>query len=87
LKNTLTDDTQQEDIEVKLPEGPGRFTLLHYACSCGDKEIFEFVYNLCTDLENFLFAQNTNEEKEVPLHWAVQRGQLEITKVLVERMQ
>ena len=58
----------------------GQYSLLHYASACGDFEIFCMVMRECTQLEHTLFSDKHNQNKEVPLHWAVQRGNIEIVE-------
>lgn len=77
-------DLKSEEDQTKVNEG--EYTLFHYACSAGDPEIFTFVRDKCTDLQNFLFDKDCNRTQETPLHWAVNTNQIIITKMLIEDM-
>ena len=67
----------------------GEYTLLHFACSVGDLDIFEFVHEKCQDLKSVFDGDDDpgtlqNSTKENPLHFAVSRNNIEIAKVLIE---
>jgi len=77
-------DTDNGDLK-NISEG--EYSLLHYACSAGDPDIFIFIKDKCKDLQNFLFDCSANKTQETPLHWAVATNQIEIAKMLIEEMQ
>jgi ankyrin repeat protein len=48
------------------------YTLLHYASSCGDEEIFRVVLDQCKNLSAILLDDRANNDtNETPLHFAV----------------
>ena len=58
----------------------GEYTLLHFACSIGDWDIFNFIHSKCINL-HALFSEVVREENstlETPLHFAVSRNNIEI---------
>ena len=75
-----------DENKPRKKKNEGEFSLLHYASSCGDPDIFLFVRNKCTDLMNFLFDVDSNSMNETPLHWAVNMNDLQIAKFLIEDM-
>ena len=64
------------------------YSLLHYASSCSDLEIFTFVLDQCTNLEEMLLPEQDriNVTNETPLHFAVSCNNIEIVRVLVDKM-
>ena len=67
----------------------GEYTLMHFACSVGDLDIFEFVHSKCEELHSLFEKddeQNTNSTKENPLHFAVSRNNIEIASVLIDEI-
>lgn len=64
----------------------GEYSLLHFACSTGDLDIFAFVHEKCVDLRSVFEGAEENSTVETPLHFAVARNNIEIAKVLIEDM-
>ena len=62
-----------------------QYTLLHYACSGGDIDIFNFVFDQCKDLKDVLTNNSENRTGETPLHWAVACNNFDIVKSLVAK--
>ena len=61
------------------------YSLLHYASSCGDIDIFSFVLDQCERLEETLLVAN-NDTDETPLHFAVSCNNIDIARILIEKM-
>jgi len=59
-----------------------QYTLLHYACSGGDFDIFDFVLLQCIDKKDVL-TNSENATDETPLHWAVACNKFDIVKSLI----
>jgi len=63
------------------------YTLLHYASSCGNVEIFLHVLSSCKQLDKLLLTQSQNNvTNETPLHFAVSSNNLEIVNCLLEKI-
>ena len=63
------------------------YTLLHYASSCGDEEIFRLVLDQCKNLPAILLDDRANNDtNETPLHFAVSCNNMEIVKILVTKI-
>eukprot|EP00347_Sterkiella_histriomuscorum_P015824 403355547 len=58
------------------------YTLLHYACSCGNFDIFEYILQQIQNLGSVLF-ESENPTKETPLHWAVLKNNYRIVQQLI----
>ena len=80
--DSLGDEMSDSDDDSKV------YTLLHYACSCGDFDIFDFVFKQCTrlsySLENIYHDRNLTSES--PLHFAVSKNNIEIVTELVKEL-
>ncbi|TNV74271.1 hypothetical protein FGO68_gene7239 [Halteria grandinella] len=65
----------------------GGYTLLHYACSSGNYEIFDYILLKLTSIYGSLkkaLLDRDNPSKEVPLHWAVLRNHQKLVKRLIQ---
>ena len=63
---------------------PGQYSLLHYACSAGDPDIFLFIRSKCHFLYQSLTETSSNQTNETPLHWAVSCNNIEIVGQLIQ---
>ncbi len=61
------------------------YSLLHYASSCGDVRVFEYVWKHCKNVRGILNDCH-NETQETPLHFAVCSNNLAIVKLLIKEM-
>ena len=61
------------------------YSLLHYACSCGNFEIFEFLVHNVSNLTNNLIDRE-NPTFETPLHWAAQKNHYKICEAIVAEL-
>ena len=71
-----------------MSEKPSSFkvySLLHYACSCGEEEIFNFVLEQCKKLPEVLYNVD-NSTNESPLHFAVSSNSVLIATILIEKI-
>lgn len=75
------------DRNPNLGASVGGYTLLHYVCSSGNYEIFDFILLKLVQahgsLKKPLFDQD-NPSKETCLHWAVLKNNYRISKRLIE---
>jgi ankyrin repeat protein len=55
----------------------GGYSLFHYACSCGNFEIYDYIKSNMSNL-SFLLFDKDNPTNETPLHWAVLKNNLRI---------
>ena len=55
--------------------------MLHYACSCGNYQIFEYVLDHMLNIHVALFDTD-NPTKETPLHWAVLKNNHRVVQQL-----
>ena len=82
----MKDDTEDQylsELNAKRRK-LGEYSLLHFACSTGDLDIFYFVHDKCLDLRSVFEGEEENSTRETPLHFAVSRNNIEIAKVLIE---
>lgn len=69
------------------PNSEEVYSLLHYASSCGDVEIFLHVLSQCKQLDKLLLTQSQNNlTNETPLHFAVSSNNLEIVNCLLDKI-
>lgn len=61
------------------------YSLLHYASSGSDLEIFYFVLEQCKQLPEILLNAKNNTS-ESPLHFAVSANQIEIVRTLIDKI-
>ena len=57
---------------IKINKNKNVYSLLHYACSCGDLAVFQYVWDRCAKIKGrILFESGNNDTEETPLHFAV----------------
>ena len=61
------------------------YSLLHYASSCGDLEIFGIVLDQCKNLDESLLDAK-NKTNETPLHFAVSCNNYEVARILIDKI-
>ena len=62
------------------------YTLLHFASSAGNFDIFEYILGQMQNLGSVLF-ESDNHTKETPLHWAVMKNNYRVVQQLIVEYQ
>ena len=86
----LTPDRGGEGNKMNQNKTIEVYSLLHYASSCGDEEIFLKVINECRCLPDILLESSgdkwSNKTCETPLHFAVDSNNIEIVRILIDKI-
>ncbi|CDW75543.1 serine threonine-protein phosphatase 6 regulatory ankyrin repeat subunit a-like [Stylonychia lemnae] len=80
------DNSNSLTYKDMLAANQSGYTLLHFACSCGNYDIFEFILSQVQNLAQLLFEYD-NHTKETPLHWAVLKNNYRIVQQLIVEYQ